>query len=510
MDDNLDNLYLARLGITERPSVEAAYERVGSQILRLMVVAILERGAPLDLGQMVDRLAQAGVRSRVGDLGLSIQKAWAGRPPIYRDTQGRFDLDLQAYELESILRELHLRPAPARAEPFAADLVPSHLPLGAPDEPLSREEVEAAFREASLYGYAAFRQVAAVLEAFGSPQSMETVEATLKGFTRWRFPFDPTRVRFWKTTLVGLGADGLLHLNPGSPEILVLRETVRRMARPGLEREAARQRAEAISKEMRQREERARAELAAREQAKAHAVLRVVRLHGAAPCCAALLDVERREIQTFLPAEISAVSEALKAYDVLAGLDVRETLEVLGEDAHDWRLEELRPRERTWKLNRAGRRLPITFDLVSGSTTGITRPLGDQESMSEYVAKGAWGRLRRRLESDVKALFAFREYAALHGYVRLRWGFLDEFLSLDWASAHRAPLVPELNAALESREWLDVVVGSAPGWSDPWSRARPCRVAQIIQGYAALSFNGEGYAELIPFENIQALRRRGA
>jgi len=500
-----DNRYVARLGLAGAPSVEAAYVRIGPQFLRLMVVAIIERGAPLDLGQMVDRLAKAGVRSRIGDLGVSIQKAWAGRSPIYRDTQGRFDLDLQADDLGYILRDLALLPTAPRLEPIIAP-TPAPLPIGAPDEPLSKDEVTAAFRDASLYGLAAFRQVAAVLEAFGWPQSMEAVEGILHGFTKWRFSFDPTRVPFWKTPLVGIGDDGLLHLNPGCPEVLALRETVRRMAAPRLAQETSRLRAEAISKAMRAREEHARAAEAAQEQARTHAILRVVYQRGEAPSCAALLDVERRAIRTFLPAEMGELSQALRAYDVLSGLDVREALEMLREDPHDWRLEELRPLERTWKLNRSGRRLKITFELASGSTTGITRPLGKPEDFAAHIVKGASGRIRRRLESDVKALYAFRQYAVLHGYVRLRWGFLDEFLFLDWASSRRAPLLPELRAAMEARERLEVVVGGAPGWSDPWSRAHPCTVTQILEGHAVLAFPGQPYAEMIPFVDIQALR----
>jgi len=502
---SMDNRYVARLGLSEAPSVEAAYERVGQQIHRLMVVAILERGAPLDLEQMVARLARAGVRSRIGDLGVSIQKAWAGRPPIYRDTWGRFDLDLHAIELEWILRDLGLRP-PTQREPIPHP-TPEPLPIGAPDEPLSRQEVAAAFQDGSLHGLAAYRQVAAVLEAYGSPQSTEDVESTLKAFTKWRYPFDPTRVRYWKTTLVRLGEDGLLHLNPTSPDIADLRASVRRMAKPRFEQAETMRQGAVIARAFAERDERTRAERAARERASSHAVLRLVRLPNGAPSCAALIDVERRDIRTFLPAELAAILPALRAYDVLSGLDVRESLEVLGVDPHAWRLEELRPQERTWKLNRAGRRLPITFELVSSSTTGIARPLGTEEKLSDYVAQGAFTKLRRRLESDVKALYAFRQYAVLHGYVRLHWGFLDEFLSLDWAYARPEPLLGELKAAMESRQRVEVVLGSAPAWGDPWSRARSCRVLQILSGQAALAFEDKAYAEAIPFEDIQAMRR---
>lgn len=42
-------------------------------------------------------------------------------------------------------------------------------------------------------------------------------------------------------------------------------------------------------------------------------------------------------------------------------------------------------------------------------------------------------KLERRLESDLKSLAAYYRYGILHGGVRLRWGFLDEMVPVDWS-----------------------------------------------------------------------------
>ena len=64
----------------------------------------------------------------------------------------------------------------------------------------------------------------------------------------------------------------------------------------------------------------------------------------------------------------------------------------------------------------------------------------------------------------------------MHGYVRLRWGFLDEVLPVAWVHPNDPKLDALKKAALESDSLLQVVAGSAPSWSDPWSRAYLAKV----------------------------------
>jgi hypothetical protein len=113
--------------------------------------------------------------------------------------------------------------------------------------------------------------------------------------------------------------------------------------------------------------------------------------------------------------------------------------------------------------------------LISGST-GISRPLADPTKIAEYLAGDQQTRLRRRLESDVKSLLAFYTYGILHRQVRLRWGFLDEHLPVDWALPGDPSLHSILEQCRESGELVEIVLGSAPGWNEPWSRAIRTRI----------------------------------
>ncbi len=76
--------------------------------------------------------------------------------------------------------------------------------------------------------------------------------------------------------------------------------------------------------------------------------------------------------------------------------------------------------------------MTITSELLISGSTGISRPLADPGKIAAYLAGDQQTRLRRRLESDVKSLFAFYTYGLLHRHVRLRWGFVDEHLPVDW------------------------------------------------------------------------------
>ncbi len=154
--------------------------------------------------------------------------------------------------------------------------------------------------------------------------------------------------------------------------------------------------------------------------------------------------------------------EALSGFDPLAGLHIRETLQGLHLDPDRWRLVDLRPPQKSRRINRAGRTLTITPELLICGTTGIGRPLGDPDKVTQYLARGEAGKLTRRLESDVKALYAF--------YRR----------------------------ALQAGAPVDIVVGSARGWADPWSRARRVEVVQIEPRVVTVR---EG-AEMVPIDRL--------
>lgn len=106
----------------------------------------------------------------------------------------------------------------------------------------------------------------------------------------------------------------------------------------------------------------------------------------------------------------------------------------------------------------------------------MSKPFAEEGKLADYLAKGDLTKPLRRLEADAKSLLALYEYGRLHGVVRLRWGFLDESLPAPWV--HRdEPVLHDLEkAALALDVPLEVVVGSAPGWEEPWSRARHAHV----------------------------------
>jgi hypothetical protein len=196
------------------------------------------------------------------------------------------------------------------------------------------------------------------------------------------------------------------------------------------------------------------------------------------PQVVALLDISGHEIQSFLVNEFSQLRARLEAFDLIGAVDVRALLRALDFEPGERRLAELGPAQKTKKLNRAGRTLKITTTLLVQGSCGISQPFGDESKLAQYLATAALGKLRKRIESDAKSLYALYEYGCLHGCVRLRWGFLDEVIGAPWVHRDEPTLYELMRTALESQQPLEVVVGSAPGWNDPWSRAQRVRVAR--------------------------------
>jgi hypothetical protein len=173
-------------------------------------------------------------------------------------------------------------------------------------------------------------------------------------------------------------------------------------------------------------------------------------------------------------------------------------------DQDRFRLADLKPPQKTRRLNRQGRTLTITPELLITSTTGISLPLGDSAKIAAYLAAGNVAKLRRRIASDVKALSAFYNYGVLHGCVRLRWGFLDEVLPVDWAVPGDRHLYDILKACCETGSAVDLVWGSAPGWTDPWSRAH--RLTVVSLGPRSVVVASENQQWELPRQDIQAVR----
>ena len=226
-----------------------------------------------------------------------------------------------------------------------------------------------------------------------------------------------------------------------------------------------------------------------------------------APEAATLLDVGAREMSSYVGAELDMLRARLASYDVLAAVDVRALLRALGVDPGTRRLAELGPAQKSMQLNRRGKTLKITTALLVQGSCGIANPLGDPEKLAAYLADGDRTKLVRRLEADAKSLYALHEYGRLHGTVRIRWGFLDEAIPAPWSHPDEEHLYDLEAEALATGTALEVVVGAAPGWAEPWSRARRVRVVRGEGGYRRWLVDDQEV--VVPEEDVQRARRVG-
>ena len=222
-----------------------------------------------------------------------------------------------------------------------------------------------------------------------------------------------------------------------------------------------------------------------------------------------LVDVGRREITTFVGEEIGAAKKTRSSTTtIIAAVDVRGVASKPGScDPGDGRLAELGPPQKTKTLNRRGRTLKITTRLLVQGSCGISRPFGDEKVLYAYLRDGKHMKLRRRLEADAKSLFALYEYGRLHGAVRLRWGFLDEMIPAAWVHRDEPTLYNLMERAHELRVPLDVVVGSVPGWADPWACAQGEYVEKEEQGWRSWLVDEQGH--VIPEDEVQLARLVG-
>lgn len=230
----------------------------------------------------------------------------------------------------------------------------------------------------------------------------------------------------------------------------------------------------------------------------------VVGFPAARPVAVVFVDVSARSVRSFLADRFDELRGELAACDVIGAVDVRALLRTLGLDPGHRRLAELGPPQKSWKLNRRGRTLRITTELLIAGSCGISKPFGEPGAMARHLEAGDLPKLVRRLEADAKALCALYEYGRLQGCVRLRWGFLDECLPVPWVHRDEETLYQLKKRARELQWPLEIVAGHAPGWSDPWSRGRRVRVDHDESGWRTWLVTEEG--EVVPDTDIQRAR----
>ena len=342
------NPYCKRLGIAT-PRIERLVGHREAKLFRLLVAALLEHGGPMPLDEIADRLSAAGVSAPTGDLALSLKKAWHGRDTVHRDPDGRLALNLDARELDFILLVLGLR-GPRFVSPLAKPEPEPELP--AADVPLSEDEIVLAFRDASLSPISAPRPAAAVLDARSRPMAPGEIEEILAGLTRYRARIDPETIHWWRTSkMVRVDDTGRLAIDRTAPDLAAMRRAVRKLERTAIlrsRREEGWRRAEAERKAWRAEEDHREAAVAAGLR---RAVLRVVP-DAASPEAIAIVDVAEHSVRSLTGTELAAAPHLLSQYDVLAGLHVRDTLHALGLDPVRFRLADLKPPQKTWRLNR--------------------------------------------------------------------------------------------------------------------------------------------------------------
>ena len=462
--------YCDALGI-KVPSLEALGSHREANTFALLILALLERGGPMTLAEVAGRFEAAGIAPAHRAL-LALKRCRPARAPVYRDGE-HYALDPYDAELDLWAFRLGLRPPKV---PRLSVARPPPPPRPGAHEPLAAAELDAAWTDASLFGWSGRRLALAVLDANGAPMRPEAVVESVARRTRWH-PLHAEEPQFARQgSPITVLADGRWAIAEGADRLLrATRDAVRNRVDAARRRASLRSDPAEIQASIRAAERRREAHAAEL------AALRRVIVHAFPlkhPQAVVLVDVATRAIEHFAGDEIAGVRSRLDAYDVIAALEVRPLLRALGIEPGARRLAELGPPRKTRKLNRRGRTLKITTELLIRSSCGIAHPLADTVELEEHLRAGRHGRLRRRLEADAKSLYWLYEYGRLHGAVRLRWGFLDERIPAPWVHRDEETLYHLKRRARERGAPLEIVAGRAPGWSNPWARAVRCFVEE--------------------------------
>lgn len=484
------------LGIS-RPKLEAVAGHREANTFALLLVALLERGEAMTLAEVAARFEQAGIAERSRAL-VSLQRCKPARPPVYREGD-LYHLDPYDDELDLWAFRLGLRPPKVAPTPRKVE---ETTPLPGPETPLTFRELDEAWNGASLFGWSAQRLAIAVLDAHGRALTPGEVVSAVAARTKWHGLEEDAAKFKRRSSSICVLADGRWAIAADADAtVTATRAAVRE--RVAMARRYAAMRFDPEDLETRRAEWEKRRAAHGAELARLSRAL-LVSFPPARPEAAVLLDIGAHEITTFVGEELAALPSRLAAYDILGGVNVRALLRALDFDPGQRRLAELGPPQKTTKLNKRGRTLRITTALLVQGSCGIGKPFGDEKKLGEYLAKGEFSRLRRRLEADVKSLHALYEYGRLHGTVRLRWGFLDERILAPWVHRDEPTLYHLKRFALAMNVPLEVVVGSTPGWGEPWSRVRTVHVAQDAKGWRTWLVDEGG----VPIDEAEVQRAR--
>ena len=451
-----------RLGIAV-PHVEDVKGRRGVKLFHLLVVALLERGEPMTLDEAVARLRAAGVEAPGGDLTGAVQKSWHGSPPVYRDVAGRLGVDPLSDALLLILFKLDLGGG-AHQHALGAPPAPEYREPG-DDEPLSFAEVSAALGGPRRFdGVSPRRLVAGVLDAAGGgPLTLAQVARRLGRLSRGAVALDPAIKASRLAPLIATTSDGL-RLVRGAADLRAVRRQFRAWARSDMRR--AHERAHAGVRAVARPEE-APPALARR------AILHVLPA-ATAPRAAAVLDLERRQLQTFVGDALQDVGAALEGFDLVAGPHVRDALGALSIRLVDRvHLVDLKPPQRQVALDadEGGGRLPVTLHLVARGTVGSF--LSSEEDVAHCLAAGGRS-LLRLLGRDAAVWAQVYRFGALHGHVYVNGPEHAHSLRVDWTVPGEPTLHELLLEAKRRSAPIDLVIERVDpvAETDPFATAR--------------------------------------
>lgn len=458
-----------------------------------MLVALLEHGKPMTLAEIARAFATAGICSAEQAL-RSLKRCRPGRPPVYRDGE-RYDLDPHDEQLDLWAFRLGLRPPKVPA----LRLVPMPpKPLPDSSVPLSVPEVRDAFRGGWVGNWSAQRIALAILDAHGGHMRDTDVIAFADRYC------DPHQLAVERA---GLWRSGAIVVNgerwsvaSEHKALLSARDAIRKLI------DTARRSHNAGDPAVRRALDRY---LDKKRSEHAHrlASLRRVIVHAfptADPRAVVLVDIAGRRIDTYVFDEVDEARARLAEYDWIGGVDVRPTLRGLNLEPSHYRVAELGPPQKSLSLNRRGRALKLTPSLLVQGSCAISRPFGDPQKLRVYLDSPNKTRLRRRLEADAKSLFALYQYGRLHGAVRVRWGFVDDMVPVPWVHYDEPTLYDLKRQALAAESALEVVTGSAPGWSDPWARSHLCAVVRIDNFFELLLVDASG--QVVDSRDVQLAR----
>ena len=329
---NDSNRYCTALGIPV-PRLEDARSSPDANYYSLLLVALLERGAPLTLEEVALRFEKVGVAPAPEALA-SLKRCKPARPPIYRDGD-HYSLDPHDDEADLWAFRLGLRPA--RGVPLHV-VRPDSGPPRTSDCRLTVPELDEAWREGIPNSWSAQRIAAAVLDAHDTALFPDDVLS----FVRARSQANLLRAdsaRYWHHgSAVRARSDGRWELDGAHVAVRSARDAVRERITV-LRRWAAMRPDPAAIEANRRRLERER-EAHGEELVRMRRVL-IHAFPAVQPAAVVLVDIAERKLTTLIGQEIAQAADQVADYEIIGAVGVRAFLRALNVAPSERRLAEL-------------------------------------------------------------------------------------------------------------------------------------------------------------------------